>query len=550
MPESRLFRILSAGLLLFPLYGRAPTGAELCALDALRDLKPSLGLDQRSTFAVRRSTPDSLLGGVDVRVDQYFLGIRVMGGEAILHIRDGRVRSITDGLVRHFSPDINPTLTANEALAVAVADLAPRGPFAQPPGCELVMVRMRLGPGTPALRSALVYHIHTALENGTRETAHTDYLIDAHTGAVAKRWDSLETAAATGQGESQYSGTVAINTISTKAGFELRDLTRGRGGNTVVNLDHGTADDAGAVFTAAADRWGDGQNYDGGATASRNGETAGVDAAYGLQWTWDYYKNIHHRDGIDGLGRGTTLRVHYDTGYDNAFWSDDCFCMTFGDGTRFKSLEAIDVMGHEMSHGVCSTTAGLEYFGESGGLNESNSDINGTMVEFYARGGSAGRIGEVGGNWTMGEQLETPDHPTPIRYLYKPSKDGKSPDAWYPEIQDLNVHHSSGPMNRCFFFLSQGASPDKASDFYTSYLTKGMAGIGNDKAARIWFRALTTYMTSGADYAEARKDTIAAARDIHGAGSPEEAAVWNAFHGINVGDPWPKASKPKVTAAR
>jgi len=550
MPESGLFRILSAGLLLFPLHGGAPADAERCALNALRDLTPALGLDQRTTFAVRRSTPDPLLGGIDVRLDQYYLGIRVMDGEAILHLRDGKVRSITDGLKRNFDPDTNPTLTANEALAVAVADLAPRGPFAQPPRCELVTVRMRLGPGKPTLRAALVYHVHTALENGTRETAHTDYLIDARTGAVAKRWDSLETAAATGQGDSQYSGTVAINTNSTKAGFELRDLTRGKGGNTVVNLDHGISNDGATIVTSANDRWGDGQNYDGGATTSRNGETAAVDAAYGLQRTWDYYKNIHHWHGIDGQGRATTLRVHYDTGYDNAFWLDSCFCMTFGDGTRFKSLEAIDVMGHEMSHGVCSTTAGLEYFGESGGLNESNSDINGTMVEFYSRGGTADRIGDQGGNWTLGEQLETPDHPHPIRYMYKPSKDGKSPDAWNPDIQDLNVHQSSGPMNRCFFFLSQGASPDKRSDFYTSYLTKGMTGIGNDKSAHIWFRAMTTYMTSGADYAEARKDAIAAARDLHGAGSPEEAAVWNAFHGINVGAPWPDPTEPKVTAAR
>jgi len=537
MPCSSLILSLVAGLLVVPLAAEAP--AETTALTAIQLMRPMLRVDPRTSFAVRRSDPDPLLDGVDVRLDQYCQGVRVMGGEAILHLRGGRVRAFTDGLVRRFNVEVRPTLTAREALALAVADLAPIGPLARPPTCELVLVRMKLGPGTKVLRDALVYHIHTALENGVRETAHTDYLVDAHTGAIAKRWDSLESSAETTEGLSQYSGKVTLDTVSTTMGHELRDTTRGVGGNTLVDLGHGTGDDDGKLYASAGATWGDGRNYDGGSTTGANGETAAVDAAYGLRWTWDYYRNIHQRDGIDGKGTATTLRVHYDTAYDNAFWSDDCFCMTFGDGKQFKSLEAIDVIGHEMSHGVCSTTASLQYFGESGGLNEANSDINGTMVEFYSRNSSLDSIGDQGGKWTMGEQLATPAHLGPLRYLYKPSKDGKSPDAWNEGLDELNVHRSSGPMNRCFYFISQGSSADKSSDYYTSYLPKGMAGVGNDKAAHIWYRAMTSYMTSLADYNEARTDAISAVKELSGAGGAEEQAVWNAFHGINVGDPWP-----------
>jgi Zn-dependent metalloprotease len=463
----------------------------------------------------------------------------VQGGEAIIHLRGGQVRSVTDRLKRGLGLDPNPALTASEAVALAVADLAPAGPFARPPTCELVVVRMLLGPGPRARRDALVYRVHTELENGAAETAHTDYLVDAQTGAIARKWDSLETAAELGTGQSQYSGSVAINTSSTATGFELRDRTRGKGGNRVLDLRHGTTDHGGAIYVSRLNVWGDGRNYDGGATASANGETAAVDAAYGLQCTWDYYTYIHGRDGIDGHGTATTLRVHYDQGYDNAYWSDACFCMTFGDGTEFKSMEAMDVMAHEVSHGVCSATANLDYFGESGGLNEANSDIHGTMVAFYSLSGSRDRVGDRGAPWEMGAQLETPQHPGPIRYLYKPSKDGQSPDAWNAHLDDLDVHQSSGPMNRCFFFMSHGASGDRQSDFHTPYLPEGMAGLGNDAAARIWYRAMTTYMTSGADYAEAREDSVAAAKDLYGAGSAGEAAVWNAFHGINVGKAWP-----------
>jgi Zn-dependent metalloprotease len=122
--------------------------------------------------------------------------------------------------------------------------------------------------------------------------------------------------------------------------------------------------------------------------------------------------------------------------------------MTFGDGTYFKTLTSLDVVGHELVHGVTASTAGLVYAGEPGGLNESMSDIFGTMIEFYKRGGGGSTIGNVGGNWTLGEQL----HVKPLRYLTKPSNDGKSRDAWSSDLYQLDVHYSSGPMNRGFTF--------------------------------------------------------------------------------------------------
>jgi Zn-dependent metalloprotease len=540
MPRHLVPGILAASLLSgpAPILGAAPAPPTSLAPGLLEDLRSTLGLESAHALRLRSATPDPVLGGEVVRVDQYYQGVRVMQGEAILHLRGGRVQGLTDDLKRRFSVDTRPDLTASEALAIAAADLAPRGPFAYPPTTELVVARLKLGPGAPRLREALLYRIHLVLQNELDGTRATDYLVDAHSGAVAKRWDSLRTAAEMGVGHSQYSGRVAINVSRAGKGFELRDRTRGdKGGNTVRNLDH-DYDGDGRIYTSFTNTWGDGTNYGGGSTRAANGQTAAVDAAYGLQWTWDYYRNIFQRQGIDGKGSATVLRVHYGKGYDNAFWSDDCFCMTFGDGTKFKSLEAMDVMGHEMSHGVCAATANLDYFGESGGLNEANSDINGTMVEFYAHSGCPDRIGDRGGDWTIGELLATPAHPDPLRYLYRPSLDGKSPDAWEENLEDLNVHRSSGPMNRCFYFLSQGSARNSANNRYSPRLPGGMSGIGNDKAARIWYRALSTYLTSGSDYAAARQACIKAARDLYGKDGDEEQAVWNAFHGINVGDAW------------
>jgi len=293
---------------------------------------------------------------------------------------------------------------------------------------------------------------------------------------------------------------------------------------------------SGVIFTDDDNVWGDGANYNGGSTTSVNAQTAGVDAHYGAEITYDFYKNLFGRNGIDGTGKAVLNRVHYSTHYDNAFWDDTCFCMTYGDGSSYLSLEAPDVVGHEMSHGVCSTTANLTYSGEPGGLNEANSDMFGNMIELYARNRESlpATVANTDACWTVGEQLETSGVPTPLRYMYKPSLDGSSPDAWSSTLGNLDVHFSSGPANRMFFFLSQGASNSSGSNYYSKYTPAGFTGIGPEKAIRIWYRALTTYMTSTTNYAAARTAALHAASDLYGASGPEYAAVSNAFAAINL----------------
>jgi Zn-dependent metalloprotease len=122
--------------------------------------------------------------------------------------------------------------------------------------------------------------------------------------------------------------------------------------------------------------------------------------------------------------------------------------------------------------------------------------------------------------------------------MYRPSKDGSSPDAWSNSIKRLDVHYSSGPNNRMFYFLAQGSSADKAGDYYSKYLVKSpaaMTGIGLDKAYRIWFRANTTMFTSSTNYADARAKMIEAAGELYGKNGREAIAVQRAYAAINVG---------------
>ncbi len=522
--------------------------------------RAQLGLDADHAFSLRSAHSDAL-GQTHGHFAQFYKGVRVWGGDAITHTgRDGAELPLTNALHSNIRLNVTPAMTAGEALAVAQQDLAPKGAFSYEPTMELVVypemttvIRRVGGPRSvdqdlnaadlarEVLRYTLAYHVHTELENDLDGIKHTDYMIDAHTGAILKTWNTLHTTAATGTGNSQYNGVVTLNTNTVTGGYELRDMTRGTGGNYVTNANHAatTSTAVGTIYTDTDNTWGDSANYvEGSSTTAANGQTAAVDAMFGMAQSWDFYKNVMGRNGIDGAGTATYSRVHIGNAYDNAFWSDSCFCMTYGDGTSFTTLTAIDVAGHEMSHGVCARTANLTYSGESGGLNESNSDIFGTMIEYYSRGGSGTTIGNTGGNWTIGEQLAS----TPLRYMYKPSLDGASPDAWSSTVGNLDVHYSSGPMNRCFYFLSQGATT--SGNTSTSYLPSGMTGIGNDAAARIWFRALSTYLTASSNYAAARTASINAAKDLYGAGGAEEQAVWNAFHGINVGAAWSSTPPP------
>ncbi len=447
--------IIAQGLLAqHPLQSPAPLHYQV-----INPAEPALGSEH--AFRLRHAHSDGL-GQTHGHFNQHYKGVRVWGGDAITHVdRHGHELPMTQASYRDILLNVTPELSEPEALAIVLQQLAPKGTFALAPQVERVVFPQEAEVVTHRDRGArsgqdlnaeditrqvvrfhLAYHVHTELDNDRDGIRHTDFILDAHTGAILRAWNTLHTTGAVGTGKSQYSDVVSINTNVTPTGFELRDMTRGAGGtygnNVVTNANHATSTTASgeAVYANATNAWGDGVNYvEGTSTTAPNGQTAAVDAMFGMMKSWDFYKNVLNRNGIDGAGTATHSRVHYGTAYDNAFWTDACFCMTYGDGAHFSTLTPLDVAGHEMSHGVCARTANLTYSGESGGLNEANSDIFGTLIEFYARGGSGSTIGDTGGNFTIGEQLAS----TPLRYMHKPSLDGASPDAWSPALGHGNL---------------------------------------------------------------------------------------------------------------
>jgi Zn-dependent metalloprotease len=373
---------------------------------------------------------------------------------------------------------------------------------------------------------------------GPRAPMYVDRVVSALDGHTIAQWNALQTAV--GVGHSQYNGDVPINASMKGQLWRLVDPARGKGGpygaNAVTNANHG--DTAGAVYTNPTNTWGDGKQYvEKGSTTSANGQTAAVNAMWGMMNTYDMLKNALGWQSLDGRDSATYIAAHVNSAYDNAYYDDACRCMYIGDGSFFNSLGSIDVIGHEMSHGVTAATANLRYAGESGGLNESSSDIGGEVVEAYARAGAQGAaIPATGNDWVLGQEISKTGQP--LRWMYRPSLDQRSPDAWSLTLGSLDVHYSSGPNNRMFYFLAQGSNADPASDRYSRFLTArpaAMTGIGLDAAYRIWFRALSTKFTSTTNYAQARALVLAAAQELYGKASRQAVAVQRAYAAINVG---------------
>ncbi len=255
--------------------------------------------------------------------------------------------------------------------------------------------------------------------------------------------------------------------------------------------------------------------------------------------TFDYFKNVHGRNGIFGNGAGVPSRVHYGNNYVNAFW--DGAQMTYGDGAgNAKPLVSLDVAGHEMSHGVTENVVpgGLTYSGESGGLNEATSDIFGNMVEFYAN------TTDDPGDYAVGEKIDIRGNGSPLRYMYNPTLDGSSHGCWSSSTNGIDVHYSSGVANHFFFNLAEGSG---ATAYGTSPLcgtAPAVTGIGREKAEKIWFRALDSYFVSNTRYVNtatpsntARAYSLAATADLYGFCGVEYKTVQAAWTSVNVAGP-------------
>jgi hypothetical protein len=257
------------------------------------------------------------------------------------------------------------------------------------------------------------------------------------------------------------------------------------------------------------------------------GDEAADEAYDGLGATWQLYATAYGRDSLDDKGLPLLATVHYGQNYDNAFWDGTQMVFGDGDGQVFNRFTlAVDVIGHELTHGVTELTAGLTYQGQPGALNESVSDVFGSLVRQQVLGQSADQA-----DWLIGAGLFTPQvKGVALRSMKAPGTAyddpqlGKDPQpatmAGYVETTDDNggVHINSGIPNHAFYLAATA-----------------IGGNAWEKAGQVWYDTLTgSGIAADCDFATFAGLTVAAAEARYAAGSPEATAVRDAWVQVGV----------------
>ncbi len=252
-----------------------------------------------------------------------------------------------------------------------------------------------------------------------------------------------------------------------------------------------------------------------------------VDEAYdGAGATYDLYWEAYQRDSLDGNGLRLDSTVHYQKDYDNAFWDGRQMVYGDGDGTLFNRFTiAVDVIGHELTHGVTQYTSNLNYSNQPGALNESFSDVFGSLVKQRLKNQTASEA-----DWLIGEGLFTSRvKGVALRSMKEPGTAyddpilGRDPQPGhmrdYVETSEDNggVHINSGIPNHAFYLMAAA-----------------MGGFAWEKAGKIWYVAARDKFSSNTDFQAAANLTHEVAAELFGAGSQEQQAVAYGWDGVGI----------------
>lgn len=478
----------------------------------------ALGLKETDSFVLQKTETDRL-GMVHHRFQQYAHGIRVHGAEYALHESNGRIvkanGKLASGLQAPAPGYYQASYAREQALSAVPSNRYWQEEGSVPDPGELVWVRKDYsGDFTPEnLRLAWKFDIYTNDGHSSR------VFVDAWSGEILHRIP-LAMSCHPGQGLTTWNGEVDIWTETVDFESVLWDNCQDAH-ITVWNANGNSTPDGAEHFTDADNIWDD--------------QPAAVQTFFGARQTFRYFLEEHSRNSFDDDEAHIELfnNVFFPDigGNNNACWN--CFPgrLTFGAGDTGLPTDdwnTLDIVGHEYTHAVTQYSAGLEYQGESGALNESFSDIFGEMVEWFTEGTVDWMVGGDRGvvrNFSFPGTFFQPD-----TYLGNFWADTANPD----DTNDYGgVHTNSGVQNHWFFLLSQGGTVvnDNGDNFTVE-------GIGIEKAAQIAYRNLTVYLGANSNYDDAKNGAIQAAEDLFGSCSNETlqcARAWNAV-GVNTSD--------------
>lgn len=501
----------------------ARISAEQASLAYLEAVKDVLQIRQPASEFNLRETQTDQLGQLHVRMKQQYQGVDVYGSEVLLHSKSGQVHALNG---RYYPTptltNVSPSVTSQAAVQAAMQHLSGRtrvSPIQGPmrkildydgPESKLIIYHANRDPQAERLAWQI-----TVRPNFLEVW---QYFVDAKTGRVIHQInetctiDGPKTATAR-----DLNGTnQTLNTYQVGNNYYLMDGTR-----SMFNATQSKFPDepVGVVWTLDAKNSSldSLSTYHVGSANNTWTDASSVSAHFNAGKAFEYFQKIHGRNSINGQG-GTVISlvnvVEEDgTGMDNAFWNGKA--IFYGNGNvGFKPLAgALDVAGHEMSHGVIGNTANLEYQGQSGAINESMADVFGHFIE--------------PSDWTLGEDVVKTSvfRSGALRDLSDPHNGGASlsDNGYQPRTMDElytgtedngGVHINSGIPNFAFY--------------------KFATAVGEAKAEKVYYRALTTYLTATSQFVDLRIAVVKAATDLHGESSAEVAAANTAFDEVGI----------------
>ena len=508
-----------------PSYVRFYQGKEL-DLDGFEAwTKKNFRMDATMGFKLIGTETDQL-GHKHYRYRQTYNGVPVECANWIVHTKNDKVYSMNGLIYPELNGSVNPGLSESAALDYAIAFMDadvykwelqveedhlkreqndPNATYY--PSGEIVLMSQEAVFTPASYKLAYKFNIYAH-----QPVARAEVFVDAFTGEILFENEVFHHIDVPGTAQTAYSGPQSIVADSFGGSYRLRETGRGNGINT-YDMNEGTNYGNAVDFTDDDNFWNN---------ANPQLDEYATDAHWGAEMTYDYFWLEHNRNSIDDNGFALNSYVHYDNNYANAFW--DGQRMTYGDGngTTWDPLTAIDITGHEVTHGLTTFTAGLIYSYESGALNESFSDIFGTCIEEYALPSNW--------DWLIGEDIGSA-----LRSMSNPNAAG-DPDTylgtnWHTAPSDNGgVHTNSGVQNFWFYLLTEGGTgTNDNADNYT------VNGLGITEASQIAFRNLTVYLNQNSDYAEARFYAIQSAIDLFGECTPQVEACTNAWYAVGVG---------------
>ncbi len=486
--------------------------------------KKAFGLTENDEMRLIKSETDAI-GFTHYRYQQYHNNVLVFGAIYILHEKNNQLKTGNGLIVSNLKTTSKPSISSKKAVEIAIAKVSANEYAWQNKILEADLKTMTKDAKathypTPNLMLfsknlskdyTLVYKVEVF---STKPLQRVAIYVDAFSGQIFHTINMMKTSDKPTKAQTRYNGirTITVDSVNSTQ-YYLRESGRGNGITTknlqnqgdMVNVNTNLA-----VHIIETDTF-------------FNEDITANNAHWASEMTYDYFLQVHNRNSYNGNGIGLFSYVHWGNAISNAMWTGSAMVYGDGGGTTGPFTTA-EICGHEISHAVTQYTADLVYENEPGALNESFSDMFGSMVNLFATDTL---------NWLIGSQTGSA-----FRNMINP-KQYQNPDTykgqyWVTGTEDNGgVHTNSGVANYWFALIVQGdtGTNDKGYKY-------NISPIGSQKSEKIAYRALSTYLTPNSKYIDCYNATILAANDLYGECSVESKTVADAWVAVGVGRPF------------